>query len=34
MRRIRAVVLGIAFYAPIPIWLGYVAWACRGAFGW
>lgn len=28
MRQAGAVVLGLAFYAPVPIWLLYLAHAC------
>jgi hypothetical protein len=34
MRKVGAVVLGAAFYAPIPIWLLYLAYACGGVFAW
>lgn len=34
MRKVGAVVLGLAFYTPMPIWLVYLVWACRGMFGW
>ena len=32
MRKVGAVALGVAFYAPIVVWLVYLYYATQGAF--